>query len=607
MSNQTPPSETSTTGEPLSLDALLVYIDAAPTAFHLSRGPQLGLYYLAQHAVDAGYTVRVDSLSANDYVAKRLARLIEEHSCPLLGFYVDQDNIWDLRRILPTLKQQRPDVEIIIGGPQVTGAPELTLDRLPEALVGVVGEGEETFVELLSLPAMSPEALRSCQGLVLRNSSGAEFTPTRPLIDPLDSLARPRRRELNLEPDAPVSRGIITGRGCHGRCAFCYEGSPSHRGKRLRLHSAERCLEEFDYLVTEFDHGYVCILDDSFVAHPQRLREFCQGLIQRYRGEKKWFCEARVDTLTRHPDLLPLMIEAGLIRIQVGGESGDQCILDAYRKGTTLDQLVEVVEAAKAHGLLSMYANFIVGGAFETRETFEKTRDFAVELLHMAPGILGVGKSFYTPYPGTPMYDDPAAYGLIVVDQEGVTGMGDKHVFCRTEELSRFDILEMGYDFEQSIHQTMTSLSKQLPYDVIERQFRAYYAWNITTEWHDRLSEDPLIYSYLRSVLRAGAKTLTEAREANFVDMYPMRHVGLVATIGDHYVIHLPLGDRRELDALESRIIELSTGKLTLDDIVGIVQDRTPDIDPVTIRRAIVERFARFDREFLVVWRTNVL
>ena len=165
----------------------------------------------------------------------------------------------------------------------------------------------------------------------------------------------------------------------------------------------------------------------------------------------------------------------------------------------------------------------------------------------------------------------------------------------------------MGFEFEQSVRETMTALSKELPYEVVERHFRAYYEWNITTEWHDRLAEDPIIYSYMRSVVRTGTKTFGAAREAGFVDMYPMRHVGLVTTTGDHYVIHLPLGDRRELDTLESRIIELSTGKLTLDDIVEIVHASTPDVEAAALREAIIERFARFDREYLVVWRTNIL
>jgi radical SAM superfamily enzyme YgiQ (UPF0313 family) len=473
--------------------------------------------------------------------------------------------------------------------------------------LGVVGEGEETFVALLALPSFSLEHLRDCPGLVIRSDNGLVCTDPRPLIEPLDRLALPRRDDLNIDAGAPTPRGMITGRGCHGRCAFCYEGRQVPAGKRLRLHSAERCLEEFDYLVSEHDREYICILDDSFVAHPKRLRAFCKGLIERYDGQKKWFCEARVDTLTRNADLLPLMIEAGLIRVQVGGESGDQNVLDAYRKGTTLDQMRAVVESAKEHGLLSLYANFIIGGAFETRETYERTRDFVLELLHLGPGLVGVGKSFYTPYPGTPMHEDPKAFGLQVLDQEGVTGMGDRHVFCRTSELSRFDILEMGYTFEKSVAETMIALGRELPFDVIERHFRALYDWNISTEWYDLLSEDPLTHSYFRSLVRMGAKTFAQAREQDFREMYPMRHVKLVASKEDNYLIRTRLGGRRELDALESRLIELSTGKLTLDDIVKIVADQTAGLDAAVIRQALVERFAMFDRELLVIWRTNVL
>ena len=49
-------------------DALLVYVEASPHPWFLSRRRQLGLYYVAQHATDAGFSVRVENLSSNDEV-----------------------------------------------------------------------------------------------------------------------------------------------------------------------------------------------------------------------------------------------------------------------------------------------------------------------------------------------------------------------------------------------------------------------------------------------------------------------------------------------------------------------------------------------------------
>jgi radical SAM superfamily enzyme YgiQ (UPF0313 family) len=589
------------------LDALLVYIEADPSPWMFSRGSQLGLYYLAQHANDKGFKVLVDNLSSNDYLIRRLSRILNERSCRFLGLYVDQDNLWTLRRILPPLKRLMPDLKIVLGGPQVTADPELTLARIPEALCGVIGEGENCFVELLSLTCLTTEALKNCKGLVINSQGNILKTDPREPIETLDELSVPQRKQLSIDPNKAGIPLMITGRGCLGRCAFCYEGGHDKSCKRLRLHSVQRSLEEFDYLVREHKYTYISIVDDAFVTNSKRLEEFCKELIARYKGEIKWFCESRVDTLAKHPGLLPLMIEAGLIRLQVGGESGSQHVLDLYRKGTTLEQMYMLVEAAKVHGLLSLYANFIIGGAYETQDTYAETRDFALTLLDLAPGCIEVGSSFYTPYPGTPMFEDPGAYGIEIVDREVVTSTGDRHVFCRTKELSRFDILAIKVDFERNIRKKMKEICKQLPLEVIKKHFQAFNNWNLATGWYEILAEDQLLYTYFKSTVSGGASTFIDVSMQNFSDAYPCRTIDLGASNEGKYLIRIRNGSVRILDALENMILELSAGKLSFDEILEIISSRTPGISLSKIREAIIDRYDTFNKECLVVWRTNEL
>ena len=588
------------------LDALLVHIQAASMPWMFQRQAQLGLYYLAQHVTDKGFKVLVDNLSSNDHVVRRLSRILNERTCRIIGFYVDQDNLWTLRRILTPLKRLMPDLKVVLGGPQVTTDPEFTLNNIPEALCGVVGEGEETFAELLSLPNLSSENLEKCRGLIINVDGIIVKTEPRELIEPLDRLSIPQRKKLSLDPKT-VGATMITGRGCIGHCAFCYEGGQHKHGKKIRLHSVKRSLEEFDYLVREFDRSYITIVDDSFVTNVSRLKEFCKEVKAKYGDKIKWFCESRVDVLAKNPELLPTMIEAGLIRLQVGGESGNQHILDLYGKGTTLEQMHTVVESAKKNGLLSIYANFIVGGACETQETYRKTRDFALGLLDLAPGCMEVGSSFYTPYPGTRMFEKPEAFGIEVVDREVVTGAGDEHAFCKTQELSRFDILAINLDFKRSVSQKMKELCKQLPFEVIKKHFQAFHNWNLSTEWYEVLVGDQSRYAYFKSILSGGAKDFADIAQQNFFEAYPWRTIDLVTSENGKYVIRTHNGNVRVLDELENMVLELSAGKLSFDDIVTIMSNRTPEISASIIREACIERYDTFDKECLVVWKTNVL
>lgn len=97
------------------LHALLVNVEAAEQPWTLIRRPTLGLYYLAQHATDCGFEVKVDFLSANDNVVRRLVRLLRRHECRLLGFCVDHGNQWALRHIVAGVKLALPDCEVVLG------------------------------------------------------------------------------------------------------------------------------------------------------------------------------------------------------------------------------------------------------------------------------------------------------------------------------------------------------------------------------------------------------------------------------------------------------------------------------------------------------------
>jgi anaerobic magnesium-protoporphyrin IX monomethyl ester cyclase len=586
------------------LDALLVYIEAADAWWAYSRGFQLGLYYLAQHATDAGYAVKVDLLSSNDFVVERLLRLHKRHGFRILGFYVDHDNQWVVGRVAAALRRSRPELAIVIGGPQVSGAPESTLERIPGAACGVIGDGEEALVELLGLPTLSPSTLGICQGLVVRDDATILRTAPRAPIEPLDRLSIPRRRELTIDADHEIPAAMTTGRGCTGRCAFCYEGAlPASQGKRLRLHSVQRCLDEFEYLSTEFDHSYITIQDDTFVADHKRLREFCRGLSARYGGRVKWFCEARADTITRQPDLLPMMVDAGLIRLQIGGESGSQQILDAYRKGVTLEQVRATAEAAQRAGLLSLFINFILGGAFETVETCGLTEQFAVELLRTAPGCVEVSKSFFTPYPGTPMALCPEQFGIVIVDPDVVTGMGDSHVFCRTPTLSRFEILALGHELDKTLNSEMERLAACLPWDAASRHFEAYHRWGLSTAWFETLSTSPALGTYMSSLHGGRAKRLSAIATDALDETVPMRMVQLTASKEDRFVVRSAAGDVVELDALSQTLIELASGKLTFAEIVDVVQRLSSAADVSYVRSSLLECFRHLDEERLVLWR----
>ena len=147
------------------LDVLLIQLSSNPYFDMMSsyRIGQLGLYYLASYADKAGYNVKVKYYDSFDNVSFELPELINECQCKIVGFYVDMENIWAIRLFTSVIKDKCPDVQIIAGGPQITGDPIGSIQTIPHLLCGIIGEGEMPFVKLLQTRPWKAPVVNPCR------------------------------------------------------------------------------------------------------------------------------------------------------------------------------------------------------------------------------------------------------------------------------------------------------------------------------------------------------------------------------------------------------------------------------------------------------------
>lgn len=148
------------------LDALLVQISASYIHFKIgSTEPQLGQYYIAEYAKKEGFDIKIKKYTSCEPIASNLIDLIRVTSCRVLGFYVDNENLWVIRRLLIVIRTQYPSLFIVLGGPQATGDPSLVLKRIPQANCVIVGEGERPMVSILKLQHITTDQLANIKGL----------------------------------------------------------------------------------------------------------------------------------------------------------------------------------------------------------------------------------------------------------------------------------------------------------------------------------------------------------------------------------------------------------------------------------------------------------
>ena len=110
----------------------------------------------------------------------------------------------------------RPEIRVLLGGPEITGDNRWVLQQ-PAIDLAVIGEGEQTFVDLLTALG----AGRSTEGIAGLWNRGGSLPPPRPALTDLDLVSSPYIEGL-LDAAEEHTMLMETSRGCRYRCKFCY-------------------------------------------------------------------------------------------------------------------------------------------------------------------------------------------------------------------------------------------------------------------------------------------------------------------------------------------------------------------------------------------------
>lgn len=374
-----------------------------------SKLPPLGLCNLAAVVREAQIDVTVVDAPASEYDIKETFEIIEDYNPDLIGITAVTVSINNAAQLAEYIKKKRPQSSIILGGPHVTAIPEETLKRFPEFDIAVVGEGEETFLELVNKWDRLKD-LKKIKGLAFRENGEVILSPPRPFIDNLDRLPLPT---WDLLPDFPrvysqsamrsyrhPSTSLITSRGCYGKCTFC---DNSVFGRKIRFHSAEYVINIIKHLIDRYGIKEISFYDDNFVVFEKRISKICKTIIDE-KIDITWSCDARVD-IVKSPEVLKMLKKAGCWQICYGIESGNQQILDEEKKNISIEQVRQVVDWSANAGL-KIKGFFMMGHPLETEHTLDETIEFAKEL-----PLTNAHVTFLTPFPGSELHKTAQSYG----------------------------------------------------------------------------------------------------------------------------------------------------------------------------------------------------
>ncbi|MFA5388664.1 MAG: ChbG/HpnK family deacetylase [Candidatus Omnitrophota bacterium] len=377
--------------------------------------PPLGLCYLAGAVRQKGFDTAIIDAQAAGLDMKGTIKAVMAHRPAYIGITAATMAIKSSYELAREIKKAGHGTKVIIGGCHVSSLPEDTLKNCDFLDAGVIGEGEDTIVELIRA-LDSGSDLGMVRGVVSRHDGDIRVSPARNRIKDLDSLPYPafdllpEIKKFYRLPSQSLSGGrgfsLVSSRGCFGRCLFC---DKTVFGDQITMHSAGYITEMIAGLKRNYGITDIMFEDDNFMVSRKRLEDF-SGLLKKRRLNIRWSALARIDSVDEGS--LRAARSCGCWQVSYGIESGCQRILDLYEKNISANQIKNTIAFTKKAGL-KIKCFFMWGNPCEDKRSLRDTAGFIKSL-----AIDDISISFFTPYYGSRIWKDIGSYGVLDGDTE---------------------------------------------------------------------------------------------------------------------------------------------------------------------------------------------
>ncbi len=362
--------------------------------------------------------------------------------------------------ILSAARDLLDDTVVIVKGAIFNFCSYSIMQKFPEIDVALRGEIEDAFDEIIQY-----RNFKDIKGITYQIDDKIISTADRELPDNIDNLPILDRQLIDnsfyQRPDTKKPQTIIrVSKGCPNHCFFCL-ASPLN-GKIVRYRSPELILEEIKECVTLYNIRDFIFWSDIFNSNKEWVQKLCRLIIES-NLKINFSANTRVDTVDI--ETLNLMKKAGCNLISMGVESGSQEILDKMGKKITLNQIKKAVAMINKAGI-QVYAYYVIGLPWETKETIEKTFKFAKKLNTQYA-------SFYTATAlrGTKFYD------FINTNRLGEISLEKPYIFpsVRSYKLTSQEIYEYNRKFNKEYYLRPSYILKMACNINSLTKFKTYY------------------------------------------------------------------------------------------------------------------------------------
>jgi radical SAM superfamily enzyme YgiQ (UPF0313 family) len=322
----------------------------------------------------------------------------------IVGFTCLTAQFNSLKKVLKAVKQFDKQILTVLGGIHVTSCPEEFHDFDADLLV--LGTGKTTFYQIVQEVKKNRDKadFSKISGLAIKNGKQLYYTQAH------KSLSYEDYQKIHFRDDVLPNRELTdrynykhpgtgmtiqylsTSLGCTHRCNFCYLWQMTDG--RYLYRNVESIIAE---LKTMSKYQLIRFCD----AHTFGMPAKAMNLFERLKEEQFkhfYFADVRADTVVKHPELMKLAHEAGMLLTVIGLEATSDKELTEYGKGLNLKTIEEALEILNQTGIYAS-GNYIIRPDFD-----EKDFDRVARFVEDHP-IFFSGFTILTPFPGTEQWD----------------------------------------------------------------------------------------------------------------------------------------------------------------------------------------------------------
>lgn len=341
----------------------------------------LALRYLKAYGEAHGQAYDIVEYTINMPVLHILSD-ITEHDIDVLGFACYIWNIEMTLHVVDMVKAVRPDIKIVLGGPEVSFTADELLERCPNIDYIVQGEGEEAFHDLVTalqlgndgLDPVIPGVRGRRDGSILGSLEAVE-------VSDLSSIPFPYTEE-DMED---LEHKIIyyeSSRGCPFSCQYCLSGNKN----TVRFFPQERTLEELQWFI---NHGVkqVKFVDRTFNCAPHHHRPLME-FMRDSDTDMNFHLEMEPELMTEWETNILCETPPGRIQIEVGVQSTHKKTLDAINRYNDWPYIQKSIRPIIQAGRTHVHMDLIVGLPHEDFKRFGQSFN---DLFSLQPHALQIG------------------------------------------------------------------------------------------------------------------------------------------------------------------------------------------------------------------------